>query len=76
LMDTIITLICKDEPGSIEIGGCKIANLSHILEEKFKLANASNPLMLNSDGYTVDNKHDLDLKQIITNFVANESIEI
>src|ERR1022692_2496997 len=52
LMDTIITLICKDEPGSVETSGGKIANLGYILGEKFKLSNAS----ANSATYE-DNKH-------------------
>lgn len=58
VLKTNITLICKDEPGFIETKLGKIANLAYILDEKSKLS------MSDSGGY--DNKHDIDLKQIIT----------
>lgn len=58
VLKTNITLICKDEPAFTETKSGRIANLVYILDEKRKLSMGQfdrNP-----------NKHDHDLKQIIT----------
>lgn len=71
VLRTGITLICKDEPVSVETKNGKIASLSCILEEKYKLSlsyiNGSRPV---PPGRDAENKHDHDLKQIITRFCS------
>ena len=70
VLKTNITLICKDEPSTVETKSGRIANLSYILEEKYKLSsnyyNISNGHVSQSGWSLSENKHDSDLKQIIT----------
>jgi len=72
ILPTNIHLICKDEPSFIQTKFGKIADLSYILDEKYKLTSKyldskRGPIIIPTFRYD-ENKHDLDLKQIITRF--------
>jgi hypothetical protein len=61
IIPTNIQLIVKNElPGYIEVDGIRFSELSHIIDEKYKLVSSLK-------GYHM-NKHDIDLRQIITRF--------
>jgi len=63
IVPTNIQLIIKDElPEYREVGGIRFSELSHIIDEKHKLVSSAK-------GYINSlNKHDEDLRQIITRF--------